>query len=103
MSAWSRRAGCTSRPPRRSRAAEIVSARQVKVNYFLEGPRDFTGIILGSSRAFSLRAETAHGLGVRSFNFAGSNVNIEEAYCMLRLVWDTGRARPETIILGIDP
>jgi len=81
----------------------IISDRQVKVNYFLEGKRNFDGLILGSSRSFALRGASATNLGIRSFNFSGSNVNIEEIFCMLRLACDSGRIFPKTIVLGIDP
>lgn len=86
-----------------ARPRAVISDRQVKVNYFLEGERNFEGLILGSSRSFALRAATAAKLGVRSFNFSGSNVNIEETFCMLRLACEGGRTIPNTVILGIDP
>ena len=81
----------------------VISDRQVKVNYFLEGERNFEGLILGSSRSFALRAASAAKLGLRSFNFSGSNVNIEEIFCMLRFAFNSGRANPQTVILGLDP
>ena len=83
--------------------AKVMTDRQLKVNYFLGGPRDYNGVILGSSRTFSLRAATAARLGVRSFHFGGSNVNIEEIYCMLHLAADRSAAKPAHAILGIDP
>jgi fatty-acyl-CoA synthase len=81
----------------------VISDRQVKVNYYLEGERNFEGLILGSSRSFALRAASAAKLGVKSFNFSGSNVNIEEIFCMLRFAFGSGGTNLQTIILGIDP
>ncbi len=87
----------------KARPPAVISDRQVKVNYFLESERNFDGLILGSSRSFALRGASAAKLGVPSFNFSGSNVNIEEAYCMLRLAYENGRTKPGIVVLGIDP
>lgn len=81
----------------------LVIDRQVKANCVLEGPRDFDTLILGSSRAYLIRAGQAAKHGLHAFQFSAAGVRMEEIYCIAAFFRQTNRAPLKHIILGTDP
>lgn len=81
----------------------FVIDRQVKVNYALEGPRNFDALILGSSRSYLIRSKLAEKFGLRAFQFAVAGVRFEELYAMAEFFSRTNRTPLKHIIIGTDP
>ncbi len=83
-------------------AIDFVVDRQVKVDYVLEGPRNFDALILGSSRGFPIRAKTAAKYGLNAFQFTVDGLKFEEIYCMAEFFRRTNRSALKHIIIGTD-
>ena len=80
----------------------LIIDRQIKANYVIDGPRDFDGLIIGSSRTYLVQAKRAALHGLRAFHFSVAGARAEELYCMAAFFRQTNRTPIKHIIAGTD-
>ena len=90
------------RPGAAELPSRCMTVKEKKCFDYLDGPRDFDAVIVGSSRVQMLHTPVAAEFGYKAYNFAVDAERPEGWYCVLRFVLEHTRTPLRLVLLGID-